>query len=129
MTYSFHKFRNSKNGKSFFPGTDHHSDAGTGVGKFFAVNVPLHLGIDDETFVSTFKAVIGEAMRCFKVLQAIVMQCGAECLGGDLHSLTLQPNNTGSWSMCQLHKGLIHPEHTGYAKTNVPRLWTYETAI
>lgn len=131
MTCSFHKFGVTKNGKSYFPHTGRHSEVGTGVGKFFAVNVPLHSGIDDETFVPMFKAVIREAMQCFAP-EAIVMQCGADSLGGDpvgVFNLTTRGHGECVRFIKDLSLPTILLGGGGYSKTNVSRLWTYETAI
>lgn len=43
MTVSFHKY-----GSLFFPGTGSIYDHGQGTGRYFAVNVPLQQGIEDE---------------------------------------------------------------------------------
>ncbi|KAL3634204.1 hypothetical protein CASFOL_021258 [Castilleja foliolosa] len=57
MTVSFHKF-----GK-FFPGTGHIKDIGVGAGKYYSLNVP-------------------KVMEVYNP-EAVVLQCGADSLGGD----------------------------------------------
>lgn len=52
MTVSFHKHG------EFFPGTGDIRDLGYGKGKYYAVNVPLRDGIDDESYQSIFEPVI-----------------------------------------------------------------------
>lgn len=44
MTVSFHKY-----GNYFFPGTGDMYDVGEDFGKYFAVNVPMKEGMDDES--------------------------------------------------------------------------------
>ena len=51
MTVSFHKFGD------FFPGTGDLASIGAKKGKHYAVNVPLHAGIDDTSYVELFKTV------------------------------------------------------------------------
>ena len=51
MTCSFHK------SGAFFPGTGLRSDQGKGKGKGYAVNVPLHTGLTDDSFKSIFEPV------------------------------------------------------------------------
>lgn len=76
MTVSFHKFG------EYFPGTGDVKDSGYGDGKNYAINFPLHDGMDDESFSSVFRPVIGKVMETFSP-GAIVLQCGADSLSGD----------------------------------------------
>ena len=45
MTVSFHQY-----GEEFFPGTGSIDSVGEGKGKYYSVNVPLKVGIDDDTY-------------------------------------------------------------------------------
>ncbi|KAF9602006.1 hypothetical protein IFM89_024744 [Coptis chinensis] len=45
-------------------------------------NVPLDDGIDDETYQSLFKPIVGKVMEVFRP-GAVVLQCGADSLSGD----------------------------------------------
>lgn len=54
MTASFHKFG------EYFPGTGDVNDIGHGDGKHHAINFPLHDGMDDASFNSIFRPVIGK---------------------------------------------------------------------
>ena len=76
MTCSFHKYGD------YFPGTGDVSDLGYGKGKGYAINFPLHDGMDDESFVSIFRPVISGIMENFKP-GAVCLQCGADSLAGD----------------------------------------------
>jgi histone deacetylase 1/2 len=51
MTLSFHRFGD------FFPGTGSITDVGEDEGKYYAMNVPLKKGIDDESYIKVFKKV------------------------------------------------------------------------
>ena len=73
MTVDFHKDSN------IFPGTGDVDDIGVGEGKGYAVNVPLKEGIDDKSYLSIFKAVVGKAMASFEP-NAVVVCSGANSL-------------------------------------------------
>jgi histone deacetylase 1/2 len=99
MTVSFHKYG------EYFPGTGDIKDVGTKEGKNYSVNFPLKDGIDDESFMMIFDAVMAKVRRLcpprppFLFLSlitsvyvqvmaqyqpdAIVLQCGADSLTGD----------------------------------------------
>ncbi|URE40897.1 histone deacetylase [Musa troglodytarum] len=62
MTVSFHKFG------EYFPGTGHILDNGYGKGKYYAVNVPLNDGIDDESYHYLFKPIIAKVMEVFNLM-------------------------------------------------------------
>lgn len=50
MTVSFHKY-----GNYFFPGTGDMYDVGQDSGRYYAVNVPMKEGMDDESiFIHSF---------------------------------------------------------------------------
>ena len=93
MTCSFHKYGD------YFPGTGDVSDLGYGKGKGYAINFPLHDGMDDESFVSIFRPIISGIMENFKP-EAVCLQCGADSLAGDrLGCFNLSLRGTGflSW--------------------------------
>lgn len=50
-------------------------DAGYGEGKNYAINFPLHDGMDDEAYRTVFRPVIGKVMETFQP-GAIVLQVG-----------------------------------------------------
>jgi len=51
MTLSYHRYGD------FFPGTGSITDLGEGDGKYYAVNVPMKKGIDDDNYLRVFKSV------------------------------------------------------------------------
>lgn len=52
MTVSFHRYGD------FFPGTGDIKDTGFGEGQYYALNVPLNAGIDDDSYFNLFKTVL-----------------------------------------------------------------------
>lgn len=125
MTVSFHKFGN------FFPGTGDIVDLGAGSGKYYAVNVPLNDGVDDEQFVNLFKVVLSKCIERF-LPEAIVLQCGADSITGDrIGNFNLSTKGHGA--CVEFIKSFKIPLMLlgggGYTIRNVARAWLYETAI
>jgi acetoin utilization deacetylase AcuC-like enzyme len=106
MTVSFHKFG------EYFPGTGDVKDKGHGPGEGYAINCPLHDGMDDDSyrsspfaslsslphcsFLSTiFRPIIGKVMEKFQPT-AILLQCGADSLSGQqtTSQFSLSPSST-----------------------------------
>lgn len=57
-------------------------DIGAGRGKYYAVNIPLKDGIDDDSYKTIFEPVVSKVIETFQP-SAIVLQCGADSLTGD----------------------------------------------
>jgi histone deacetylase 1/2 len=76
MTLSFHKYGD------FFPGTGDVRDTGVEEGKNYALNFPLHDGLDDESFMSIYEPIVGQIMEVYRP-DAVVLQSGADSLTGD----------------------------------------------
>ncbi|KAG8746144.1 histone deacetylase [Ceratobasidium sp. 414] len=126
MTVSFHKYTGD-----FFPGTGKLDDNGTGLGRHFALNVPLSDGIDDTSYVELFKYVMEKAIEAFRP-SAIVLQCGADSLGCDrLGAFNLSTRAHGE--CVKYIKSFNYPLLVlgggGYTIHNVARCWTNETSI
>lgn len=126
FTLSLHKF-----GESYFPGTGHPRDCGWGEGKHYTMNLSLWDGITDFFYVSLFNAALETIHEHFKP-DAIVLQCGADSLGGD----RLGTFNLSSWGhgacvqrVYELGTPLLAVGGGGYTIRNVAKLWAYETAI
>ncbi len=125
MTVSFHKFG------EYFPGTGDVLDIGYAEGKNYAINFPLNDGMDDESYKKIFRPVIGKVMEVFAP-GAVVLQCGADSLSGDrlgCFNLSLK----GHADCVEFVKSFGVPTLLlgggGYTLRNVPRCWTYETAV
>ncbi|KAL9644577.1 hypothetical protein ABK040_015316 [Willaertia magna] len=126
MTVSFHKF-----GEQYFPGTGDIKDIGAGAGKYYALNFPLKDGIDDESYLSIFKPIIGTVIKVYNP-GAIVLQCGADSLTGDrLGSFNLTTKGHAACVEYVKNFGLplLVLGGGGYTVRNVARCWTYETSI
>ncbi|KAH3687373.1 hypothetical protein WICPIJ_001650 [Wickerhamomyces pijperi] len=126
MTVSFHKY----NGL-FFPGTGNLDEVGIGKGKHFSLNVPLNDGIDDESYVRLFKAVMEPVITSFQPT-AIVQQCGADSLGHDrLGTFNLNIKGHGECVKFIRSFGipLLMLGGGGYTPRNVSRLWCHETSV
>jgi acetoin utilization protein AcuC len=72
LTVSIHE-----SGRYLFPGTGDVQEKGMGEGKGYSVNVPLQPYTDDASFISTFDAVVPEALRLFEP-DLIISQNGCD---------------------------------------------------
>lgn len=126
MTVSFHKYD-----KEFFPATGDLKDTGAGRGRYYSVNVPLHSGIDDESYERLFASVMKGVMDSYRP-NAIVLQCGADSLTGDrlgVFNLTLKGHGKCVEFMMKYNLPLLLLGGGGYTIRNVARCWAYETGI
>ncbi|MCP9261530.1 Histone deacetylase [Dirofilaria immitis] len=132
MTVSFHKY-----GNYFFPGTGDMYDIGQDSGRYYAVNIPMKEGMDDERikftldYHSLFKPVVRAVIDCFNP-SVIVLQCGADSLGCDrLGCFNLSFSGHGECVdfVRSLGIPMLAVGGGGYTLRNVARCWTYETAI
>ena len=125
MTVSFHKFGD------YFPGTGSLCDIGAGPGKYYSVNFPLNEGVDDFTFEMAFKPVMKEIFARFRP-EAVVLQCGTDSLSGDrlgLFNLSVRGHAECVEHVKSYGIPMILIGGGGYTLRNVPRCWTYETAV
>ncbi|PSN31104.1 Histone deacetylase Rpd3 [Blattella germanica] len=125
MTVSFHKYG------EYFPGTGDLRDIGAGKGKYYAVNIPLRDGMDDESYESIFVPIISKVMETFQP-SAVVLQCGADSLTGDrLGCFNLTVRGHGKCVEFVKKYGLpfLMVGGGGYTIRNVSRCWTYETSV
>ncbi|KAJ3675084.1 hypothetical protein LUZ60_004126 [Juncus effusus] len=126
MTVSFHKF-----GDMFFPGTGDIKDIGGKEGKYYAINVPLKDGIDDNSFTRLFKTIISKVVETY-LPGAIVLQCGADSLAGDrlgCFNLSIEGHAECVRFVRKFNIPLLVTGGGGYTKENVARCWTVETAV
>ncbi|XP_059640346.1 histone deacetylase 6 [Cornus florida] len=125
MTVSFHKFGD------FFPGTGHIKDIGVGSGKYYAVNVPLNDGMDDDSFRGLFRPIVQKVMEVYQP-DAVVLQCGADSLTGDrlgCFNLSVKGHADCLHFLRSFNVPLMVLGGGGYTIRNVARCWCYETAV
>ncbi|XP_048138766.1 histone deacetylase 6 [Rhodamnia argentea] len=125
MTVSFHKFGD------FFPGSGHIKDTGAGLGKNYALNVPLNDGVDDESFRGMFRPIIQKVMEVYQP-DAVVLQCGADSLSGDrlgCFNLSVKGHADCLRFLRSFNVPLMVLGGGGYTMRNVARCWCYETAV
>ena len=126
MTVSFHQY-----GDDFFPGTGSINSVGEGKGKYYSLNIPLKVGIDDDTYQELFKDVMDEVMAKYKP-GAVVLQLGADSIAYDvLGRLNLSIKGHGECvkKMMSYNVPLMLLGGGGYTVHNVARLWAYETGL
>ncbi|KAJ2785012.1 histone deacetylase (class I) Clr6 [Coemansia interrupta] len=125
MSVSFHQFGN------FFPGTGDIKDVGVERGKYYAVNVPLREGIDDDTYAFVFQRVMRNVMESFRP-GAVFMQCGTDSLSGDrlgCFNLSMKGHAACVEFMKSFGVPLFCVGGGGYTIRNVARTWAYETSV
>jgi histone deacetylase HOS2 len=140
LTLSFHKFA-----PNFFPGTGDMSETGPRDSKYpnamskdspgahHGLNVPLKDGINDEQWERLFEQIAGPVIEDYDP-DAIVLQCGADSLGGDrLGNFNI---NIRAHGFCvdfvkqrSRNRKLLIIGGGGYTPRNVARCWTHETSI
>lgn len=126
MTLSIHKYGD------FFPGTGHIQDVGAKEGVGYSVNAPLQAGITDDIYINDlFIPIFDKIMEVFQP-GAVVLQCGADSLGGDrlgcfnltTHGHARAVKHVQNYGVPTLVLG-----GGGYTIRNVARLWAYETSV
>lgn len=68
MTVSFHKYNANvvPPDKSFFPGTGYYNEIGSGKGKYHSLNIPLKDGIDDQSYIMLFRAILEPVINSYR---------------------------------------------------------------
>ena len=131
MTLSFHKY--DKDG--FFPGTGPLDSTGPNdlscPGAHHSLNVPLNDGVEDHQYIQLFKDVVGPCVETYRPT-AIVLQCGADSLGGDrlgCFNLNIKAHGACVEYTKSFKLPLLILGGGGYTPRNVSRLWAHETSI
>lgn len=131
MTLSFHKYDKD----NFFPGTGALESYGPRpshrAGSHFSLNVPLKDGIEDADYVWLFKQVVEPTVRIYNP-SAVVLQCGADSLGGDrlgCFNLNIEAHGACLGFVKSFGLPLLVLGGGGYTAANVARLWAYETGL
>lgn len=132
LTLSYHKFA-----EGFFPGTGARESTGPtdpkNPGAHHTLNVPIKEGIYDHEYTSLFERITGKVIEVYNPT-AIVLQCGADSLGGDkLGNFNV---NIKAHGFCvdfvkkKCHnRALLIIGGGGYTPRNVARCWTHETSL
>lgn len=126
MTVSFHQY-----GDDFFPGTGSIDSVGEGKGKYYSLNVPLKVGIDDDTYHDMFKTIMDEVMAKYRP-GAVILQLGGDSIAYDVLgrlNLTIKGHGECVKKMMGYGVPLMLLGGGGYTVHNVARLWAYETGL
>ncbi|VVB04770.1 unnamed protein product [Arabis nemorensis] len=126
MTLSFHTIEDS-----LHPKTGDITDVGVGKGEYCSLNVPLEEGLNDTNFTNLFTPVIHRAMEIYQP-EAVVLQCGADSLAGDLSggfNLTVNGHARCLRYIRSFNVPLMVLGGEGSTLSNVARCWCYETAV
>lgn len=131
MTLSYHKY----DPDTFFPGTGGIHDTGPdnkrNPGAHHSLNVPLKDGIDDAQYDSLFSEITGSVIEAFQPT-ALVLQCGADSLGGDRlgkFNLNIRAHGRCVEFVKKYRLPLLIVGGGGYTARNVARLWCHETSL
>jgi len=131
MTLSFHKYEKDV----FFPGTGGIEDTGplhnSNPGAHHSLNVPLLNGIDDDSYTRLFDKIVPACVATYNPT-AIVLQCGADSIGGDrlgCFNLNIRAHGACVATVKKFNLPLLVLGGGGYTPRNVARLWAYETSV
>eukprot|EP00210_Caulerpa_lentillifera_P005717 g5467.t1 len=126
LTVSFHKY-----GHDYYPRTGSLNSIGQGLGKYYAINVPLKDGVTDEMYLRLFKTILEEIINRYRP-SVIVMQSGADSLYGDkigVFNLSIKGHAECVRFMKTFDLPLLVLGGGGYNIRNVAKCWTQETSI
>ncbi|GLJ41874.1 hypothetical protein SUGI_0866990 [Cryptomeria japonica] len=125
-TVSLHKFGD------YFPGSGHIQNIGYGKGKYYALNVPLNDGIDDENLKSIFKSILQQVMIVYDP-EAVVLQCGANSLAGDRLGYFKLSVKGHAECILRYMRSFNVPRLLlgggGFTIRNVAKCWCYESRV
>ena len=131
MTLSFHKYDKA----NFFPGTGGMDTTGpishSNSGAHHSLNVPLNDGIQDHQYKQLYQDIVGACVAKYRPT-AIVLQCGADSLGGDrlgCFNLGIQAHGSCVAFTKKFDVPLLVLGGGGYTPENVAKLWAHETSV
>ncbi|KAF2731932.1 putative histone deacetylase [Polyplosphaeria fusca] len=135
FTLSYHKYGIDRNGYPFFPGTGNITEMGPtdpiNRGKGHCLNIPIEDGIDDGQYKHLFKTVTGAVVDKYRP-NAIVLQSGADSLGGDRlgrFNLNIKAHGFCVETVKSYGVPLLLIGGGGYTPRNVARTWCHETSV
>jgi acetoin utilization protein AcuC len=118
-------------GDRLFPGTGFVDEIGTGAGRGYSVNVPLHPHTDDEVYLEAFDAVVPPLVRAFGP-DVVVAQLGIDSHRTDplTHlALSVEGFAAAVRRIVGFAPRLVALGGGGYDLANVARAWTAAWAI
>lgn len=135
FTLSYHKWGIDRYGSPFFPGTGNIDETGPtdprNRGKGHALNIPIDDGIDDDQYKWLFKTVTGAVVEKYQP-HAIVLQSGADSLGGDRlgrFNLNIKAHGFCVETVKKYNRPMLLIGGGGYTPRNVARTWCHETSV
>lgn len=119
-----------EDGRYLYPGTGRAEETGTGAARGTKLNIPLPPGADDDLFFAEWERV--EDYLRERRPEFILLQCGADSLGGDpiTHlKLTEEAHAHAARRLCIIADELGHGRVVamgggGYNRRNLARAWT-----
>lgn len=131
LTLSIHKYDPAE----FFPGTGGPQSTGPenpkNPGAKCSLNVPLRDGIEDAQYEWVFDRIVQEAVNVYDP-SVIVLQCGADSLGGDRlgkFNLNIRAHGHCVTTCRKFRLPLLVLGGGGYTARNVARVWCHETSL
>jgi acetoin utilization protein AcuC len=118
-----------EDGQFLYPGTGRDDETGAAEGLGSKLNIPLPPGADDAAFAQAWPAAVAHIARAAP--DFIILQCGADSLGGDplAHlQLTSASHRLAATSLAQLagrlgHGRLLALGGGGYNRANIAAGW------
>lgn len=118
-----------EDGQYLYPGTGGSDECGRDAGRGFKLNIPLAPGSDDQTFRERWPEVLAHLQRHRPAF--IILQCGADGLGGDplAHlQLTAASHQLAARTLAELADKLGHGRVLavgggGYDRSNLAAAW------
>ena len=126
--YSSHKvmvISLHESGKTLWPWTGFENETGDGAGKGFNVNVPLPLGICDESYLEVFNEIVIPLIKAYNP-DIFVLQLGMDALAGDALAHLELTNNAHAEIIDRLmrfDKPMLATGGGGYHVDNTVRGW------
>lgn len=120
MVISLHE-----SGNTLFPWTGFENETGDGAGKGFNVNVPLPIGICDESYLQAFNQIVTPLIKAYAP-DVFVLQLGMDALAGDALAHLELTNNTHAEIIERLlgfSKPILAIGGGGYHVENTVRGW------
>jgi histone deacetylase 1/2 len=126
FTFSIHQ-----HGNQFFPETGDLEESGSGPGLGFSLNIPLLSGSGDHIYRCFYTQGLAAVVEAFDP-QAVVLQCGADTIAGDLiGNLRVSTHAHAECVNDVIHLGLptVLLGGGGYNVLHTAKCWAVHTAL